>query len=112
MATAVPMTSTDNLVNYAKTSTKSLNEQIDVVAEFYAHKIHPQRIAYRTGVDLELVTQLVTGTSHQRLFKMLLARHKKARRDLRLKKSMRYKGIAQAEMQDKIELEYQASLTE
>jgi hypothetical protein len=104
------MTTTENLASYAKTSTKSLKEQIDVVAEFYAHKIPPLRIAYRTGVDIELVTQLVTGSSHQRLFNRLLARHKKARRDQRLKKSLRHKGIAQATLQDKIEQEYQASL--
>ena len=96
---------------YAKVSEKNLRQQIDVVAEFHAYKIHPQRIAYRTGIELQLVTELINGDSHQRLFKASLARHRKARRDQRLQKSFRKKGIAQAELQDKIEQDYQASIT-
>ena len=98
--------------HYAKQCDKPLKHQIDVVAEFHAHKIHPQRIAYRTGVDIQLVTQLIDGESHQRLFKALLARHKRSRRDQRLKNSLRHRGITQSELQDKIELEYQQSLLE
>ncbi|WP_101757562.1 hypothetical protein [Oceanicoccus sp. KOV_DT_Chl] len=97
---------------YAKQCDKSLKQQIDVVAEYYAHKIQPQRIAYRTGIDLELVTQLINGENHQRLFKALLSRHKKARRDQRLKKSLRHRGITQSDLQDKIEQEYQQSLVD
>ncbi len=93
----------------AKVSDKSLRQQIDVVAEFHAYKIHPKRIAYRTGIELDLVTELINGDSHQRLFKSLVARHRKSRRDQRLQKSLRKKGIAQAELQDKIEQEYEAS---
>lgn len=96
--------------NYAKVSDKSLKQQIDVVAEFHAYKIHPQRIAYRTGIALDLVIELVNGNSHQQLFKRLLAYHRKSRRDQRLQQSLRKKGIAQAELQDKIEQEYQASI--
>ena len=93
-----------------KVSQKSLREQIDVVAEFHAHRIHPNRITYRTGIDLELVQQLLNGETHQRLFKALLAKHRKARRDQRLQKSLRHKGIAQSELQDRIEQEYRQSL--
>lgn len=97
-------------MDYVKTSTKPLREQIDVVAEYHAHKIHPARIAYRTGIDLELVKALVSGDSHQRLFQVLLARHRKARRDQRLKQSLRHKGIRQADLQDEIEREYQQTM--
>ncbi|ARN74774.1 hypothetical protein [Oceanicoccus sagamiensis] len=95
--------------SHAKVSDKPLRQQIDVVAEFHAYKIHPQRIAYRTGIELDLVTELINGDSHQRLFKSLLARHRRSRRDQRLQKSLRKTGIAQAELQDKIEQDYQAS---
>ena len=98
-------------LDYAKTSEKTLKQQVSVVAEFHAHRITPQRIAYRTGIELGLVTQLINGESHQRLFKMFLARHRKARRDQRLHKSLRKKGIAQSELQDKIELDYKESIT-
>ncbi|MFA7553795.1 MAG: hypothetical protein WCY88_06060 [Spongiibacteraceae bacterium] len=102
--------STDRPTLYAKACDKPLNEQINVVAEFYAHNIHPQRIAYRTGVSLTLVTQLVTGESHPKLFKALLAKHKRSRRDQRLKQSLRNKGIAQSALQDQIEQEYKDSI--
>ena len=97
---------------YSKTCDKPLKEQISLVAEFYAHKIQSQRIAYRTGIELKLVEQLVSGEAHQRLFKQFLALHKRKRRDQRLKKSLRIKGIAQATLQDKIEQDYQGSLAE
>ena len=119
------LTTTDNLPSnntagndaqarqaYAKVSNKSLKEQISVVAEYYAHKIQPQRIAYRTGITLELVNQLLSGESHPRLFKAMLARHRRTRRDQRLKKSLRKKGIAQAVLQDQIEQEYAEALKE
>ena len=96
-------------VNYAKKTEKDLKQQIDVVAEFHANKISALRIAYRTGVDIELVTELVSGKAHQRLFNRLLAKHRSNRRNLRLKKSRRIKGIAQATLQDQIEQEYDES---
>lgn len=95
-----------------KKSGKTLQQQIDVVAEFHAHKISPQRIAYRTGIEFELVSQLINAEKHQRLFNVLLARHRKRRRDQRLHKSLRTKGIAQATLQDQIEEDYQLTLLE
>ena len=95
---------------YSKSSNKTLQQQIDVVAHFHAYKIRPERIAFRTGINLELVNQLIEGDNHQRLFKALLARHRRSRRDQRLQKSRRIKGIAQAELQDQIEKEYIDSL--
>lgn len=99
-------------MKYAKASHKTLQQKIDVVAQFHAHKIRAERIAYRTGIDIELVAGLVAGDSHQRLFKALLARHRKNRRDQRLQQSRRVKGIAQAELQDQIEKDYINSLVE
>jgi hypothetical protein len=97
---------------YSKSSEKTLQQQIDVVAHFHAYKIRPERIAFRTGIDIELVNQLIMGDGHQRLFKALLARHRRSRRDQRLQKSKRIKGIAQADLQDQIEKEYIDSLVE
>ena len=97
---------------YSKSSNKTLQQQIDVVAHFHAYKIRPERIAFRTGINLELVNQLVEGDDHQRLFKALLARHRRSRHNQRLQKSRRIKGIAQAELQDQIEKEYIDSLVE
>lgn len=93
-----------------KTCDKSLSQQIDVVAEFHAHKIRAERIAYRTGIDPQLVRDLIEGNSHQQLFDALLAKHRKARRDQRLRQSLRHKGVTQSELQDRIEREYRQSL--
>lgn len=93
-----------------KISSKSLAQQIDVVAEFHAHRIPAQRIAFRTGVDIVLVQSLLEGVAHQARFKYLVARHRRNRRDQRLKQSLRLKGIAQASLQDTIEQEYQESV--
>jgi len=97
---------------YSKISEKPLQQQIDVVAEFHAHKIAAERIAIRTGVNLELVLELTRGESHPKLFKRLLALHRRKRRDRQLSQSKRTKGIAQASLQDEIEQEYQTTLAE
>ncbi len=93
-------------MQYAKVCEKPLKQQIDVVAQFHAHKIHPLRIAYRTGIAIELVEELVNGENHQRLFKRLLAWHKRQRYQQRLQASRRVKGIAQTEIQQQIEQEF------
>ena len=97
---------------YSKISDKPLRQQIEVVAEFHAHKIAAERIAIRTGVKLELVLELTRGEAHQPLFKRLLASHRRRRRDTQISQSRRTKGIAQASLQDKIEQEYKTTLAE
>ena len=84
---------------------KPLNEQIEVVAEFHAHKIAPERIAYRTGVDLNLISQLLAGEFKPQLFNRLLKQAKLRRREQRLKASMRLKGTARTSQQAVIENE-------
>ena len=104
------MSSSSDSATYAKRCEKNLYQQIDVVAEFHAHRISAPRIAYRTGIAESFVEQLIGGALHQPLFKHRLAHHRKARRDQRLNQSRRIKGIAQADLQDQIESEYQQSL--
>lgn len=104
------MTAADSSNPTTKISTKSLREQVDVVAEFHAHRIQAERIHIRTGIALELVLDLIEGRQHQALFQQLLHRHRKRRRDQRLKQSLRHKGITQSDLQDQIEREYQQSL--
>ena len=91
-----------------KQCVKSLNEQIEVVAEFHAHKIAPERIAYRTGVELQLIQDLVAGEYKPRLFKHLLKQAKLRRREQRLQASLRLKGTARTSKQAAIETEFTA----
>lgn len=100
------MLSNNSAPVYAKHCDKTEPQQVDVVAQFHAYKISPNRIAYRTGIALDFVEALVAGESHPRLFKHCLTRHKKARREQRLNKSLRLKGAQQLEQQVKIENEF------
>jgi hypothetical protein len=90
-------------MEYAKKTEKSEREQLDVVAQFHAHRIAPVRIAYRTGIELDFVKALLAGELHPQLFNARVEWHRKARRAQRLKASLRKKGTAQLELQQRIE---------
>lgn len=95
---------------YSRVCLHTLEQQIDIVALFHANRIKPARIAYRVGIDLDLIEKLIGNKVHQKQFKYLLARHRKNRRSQRLKDSTKIVGIGQAEMQTLIEKEYSESL--
>ena len=42
-------------MGYACECTLTLEQQIDLVAEFHVHRIRPSRIAYRLGIDIAQV---------------------------------------------------------
>lgn len=87
----------------AKQCNKPLEQQLEVVAEFHAHKIAPVRIAYRTGIKIDLVEGLLAGEIKPKLFQYLLKQAKIKRRDQRLKASLRYKGAVRRSLQSTIE---------
>lgn len=95
---------------YSCVCTHSLQEQLHIVAEFHVHRIPANRIAYRIGIDLALIENLLSGKEHPKLFKALLAHYRKKRRSQRLKDSTKIRGIAQAEQQEQIEKDYLESL--
>ena len=86
---------------------KPLREQIVVVAEFYAHKIRPERISYRTGIDINLVTNLVNGEYEPQLFQYLLKRSRVERRNQRLKAAMKKNGAVRRSLQQKIDADFE-----
>jgi hypothetical protein len=95
---------------YSCECTHSLQQQLHIVAEFHVHRIPANRIAYRIGIDLALIEDLLSGKEHRKLFKALLAHYRKKRRTERLKDSTKIRGIAQAEQQEQIEKDYLQSL--
>ena len=72
---------------YSKPCTYTQREQVAIVAEFHAHRIHPARIAYRTGIDIAFIKLLLTGKSHQELFEVQIRQCRKKRHQNRLKDS-------------------------
>lgn len=91
---------------YSRECDYPLEQQIRIVAEFYVHKIRPSRIAYRMGIDIDLVERLIAGEVHERAFAEMVAYYRNNRRTQRLHESQRLKGSARVELQASIELEY------
>jgi hypothetical protein len=91
---------------YSRDCHYPLEQQIRIVAEFYVHNIRPSRIAYRMGIDIELVEKLIAGEVHEDVFREMVIYHRKHRRNQRLKDSRRIKGSARVELQVEIEKDY------
>jgi hypothetical protein len=91
---------------YSRECHYSLEQQIRIVAEFYVHNIRPSRIAYRVGIDIDLVEKLIAGEVHEDVFREMVVYYRKHRRSQRLKDSARIKGFARVELQVEIEKDY------
>jgi len=91
---------------YSRECDYPLQQQIRIVAEFYVHNIRPSRIAYRMGIDIDLIEKLIAGESHQDAFQEMVSYYRKHRRSQRLKDSKSLKGSAQLELQARIEREF------
>ncbi len=72
---------------YSKPCRYTQLEQVHIVAEFHVHRIHPSRIAYRTGIDIAFIDKLLAGESQQKLFKGLIQQYNSKRRQKRLRDS-------------------------
>ena len=91
---------------YSRVCTYSREEQIHIVAEFYAHKIRPSRIAYRVGIDIAFIEELVAGEIEQERFPRLVACYRKQRYQQRMADSAVRKGVARYELEQLIEKEF------
>lgn len=91
---------------YSRECTHSREQQIHIVAEFHAHKIRPSRIAYRVGIDIALIEELIAGEVEAERFPKLVAYYRGQRYRQRLRDSSGRKGIARYELQQQIEHEF------
>ena len=91
---------------YSRQCHYPLEQQIRIVAEFYVHNIRPSRIAYRVGIDIDLVEKLSASEVHEDAFREMVIYYRKHRRNQRLKDSQRIKGFARVELQVEIEKDY------
>ena len=82
------------------------DRQIEVVAQYHAHRIRPNRIAYRTGIDIALVEALIAGEVEAERFAALLARHRRQRYRDRMDSSAQERAGSRYELQQRIEREY------
>jgi hypothetical protein len=91
---------------YSRECTHSREQQIHIVAEFHAHKIRPSRIAYRVGIDIALIEELIAGETEAKRFPRLVKLYRSKRYKQRLKESVAKSGVSRYELQQTIENEY------
>ena len=91
---------------YSRVCTHSREEQIHIVAEFHAHKIRPSRIAYRVGIDIAFIEELIAGEIEKERFPRLVARYRRQRFSQRMLESAARKGVSRYEQEQKIEREF------
>lgn len=97
---------------YSRACTHSREQQIRIVAEFHAHRIMPSRIAYRVGIDIAFIEELIAGETEPEHFAQLVKYYRGKRHQERLRESRKSSGIARYELQQKIEREFaEESLT-
>ena len=91
---------------YSRECTHSREQQIHIVAEFHAHKIRPSRIAYRVGIDIAFIEELIAGEVEAQRFPRLVKHYRRQRYQQRMSHSRRKRGVAQYEAQQTIEKEF------
>ena len=91
---------------YSRLCTHSREQQIHIVAEFHSHKIRPSRIAYRVGIDIAFIEELIAGEIEPERFPQLVKYYRAGRYRQRLRESSRSKGVARYELQQQIEREF------
>jgi len=92
---------------YSRECLHDRDGQIHIVAEFHANKIQPARIAYRVGIDIAFVEELIAGEVEPGRFERLVAHYRKRRFTKRMKDSKATRGGAQYELQQKIAREFE-----
>lgn len=91
---------------YSRECTHSREQQIHIVAEFHAHKIRPSRIAYRVGIDIAFIEQLIAGEIEEQRFPRLVAHYRRQRFAQRMRDTRSIKPISRYELQQRIEQEF------
>ena len=91
---------------YSRVCTHSREQQIHIVAEFHAHKIRPSRIAYRVGIDIAFIEELIAGEIEADRFPRLVAHYRRQRYQQRMRDSNARRGISRYEQQQRIEREF------
>lgn len=91
---------------YSRECTYSRDQQIHIVAEFHAHKIRPSRIAYRIGIDIAFIEELIAGEVEAERFDALVRHYRGKRYQQRMRDSGSHRGVTRYELQQRIEREY------
>jgi hypothetical protein len=85
-------------MGYACECTLTLDQQIDLVAEFHVHRIRPSRIAYRLGIDIALVEAWLSGEQDIERFQRLINAHRRRKYQRQVRRADRLRGQQAYEM--------------
>jgi hypothetical protein len=91
---------------YSRECDYSREEQIHIVAEFHANKIRPSRIAYRVGIDIAFIEELIAGEAEAERFPRMVAHYRRQRYQQRMRDTGEKRGVARYELQQQIEREF------
>lgn len=91
---------------YSRECTHTREQQIHIVAEFHAHKIRPSRIAYRVGIDIAFIEELIAGETEADRFPLLVAHYRRKRYQQRMSDTVTRRGVARYELEQRIEQEF------
>ena len=80
--------------------------QLRVVAQFHAHHIRPNRIAYRMGIDIAFIEALIAGEIEAERFAALVEGYRRQRYRDRMRESASLSGSHRFEQQQRIERDY------
>lgn len=92
---------------YSRTCPYDHDKQVEIVAEFHAHRIRPARIAYRVGIDIAFIEALIAGEEEPERFPALVAHYRRQRYRDRLRASEAQRGTARYERQQRAAREFE-----
>jgi len=92
---------------YSCRCTLDREAQIRVVAQFHAHHIRPNRIAYRMGIDIAFIEALIAGEVEAERFAFLVDRYRRQRYHDRMRDATALRGGTRFEHQQRIERDFQ-----
>ena len=85
-------------MGYACECTLTLDQQIDLVAEFHVHRIRPSRIAYRLGIDIALVEAWLSGEQDIERFQRVINALRRRKYQRQVRRADRLRGQQAYEM--------------
>lgn len=92
---------------YSRTCELSHEEQVRVVAQFHAHQIRPNRIAYRMGIDIALIEGLIAGEIEGERFPAMVQQFRQQRYRDRMRATASQRAGSRYDLQQQIEKEHQ-----
>lgn len=94
-------------LGYSKECDLPESRQVELVAEFHAHRVRPSRIAYRLGIDIALIDALLAGEYQADRFTALVRHYRRQRFKERVRVADAVRGQRGFELRERAASDYQ-----